>query len=58
MSKGKITALVILALLVVLFLFNKGDVKVNLLLTERSFLKSLVFLTFTGVGVVIGILLK
>jgi hypothetical protein len=58
MKKGLIFALIILALVVVVLLFQKGDVEVNLLFGKYSYLKSLVFLVFTGIGVTIGVLVK
>jgi len=56
MKKGLLFALIILALTVVVLLFQKGDAKVDLLGIEG--LKSLVFLAFTGIGVAIGVLVK
>ena len=58
MNKGLLFALIILALTVVVLLFQKGSVDVNLLFTRIEGLKSLVFLAFTGIGVAIGVLVK
>jgi uncharacterized integral membrane protein len=58
MKKQSIYALILIALLMVVFIVNRGKTDVNLLVTQVSALKSLVFLGFTAVGVVIGILLK
>jgi hypothetical protein len=57
-SKGLMAALIIMGITVVLLLFNKGSVDVNLILGSIRALKSLVFLAFLGVGVVIGVLIK
>ena len=58
MSKGRIIALIIVMLTIVVLLFNKGNVDVHLVVTHRDFLKSLTFLSFTTIGVIVGILLK
>ena len=58
MSKGKVVALCILGLLMIVLLFNKGHDSINLLVMTVDPLKSLAFLSFTAVGVIIGILLK
>ena len=58
MNKGLLCALIILALVVVVLLFQKGNVEVNLLFGTIDRLKSLVFLAFTGIGVTIGVLVK
>ena len=58
MSKGRIIALIIVVLTIVVLLFNKGSVDVNLVVYKDSFVKSLTFLSFTTVGVIVGILLK
>lgn len=58
MNKQTIYALILIALLMIVFIFNRGSVDVNLLVTHVSALKSLVLLGFTAVGVLIGILLK
>ena len=60
MTKGKIGALCMLAVLMVVLLFNmKGRVDVDLLVFGVIHpIKALAFLSFTGIGVIIGILLK
>ena len=58
MSKGRIIALIIVVLTIVVLLFNKGSLDVNLVVFKDSFVKSLTFLSFTTVGVIVGILLK
>ena len=58
MSKKILWALVIMAVCVVLLIFNRGTVKVDLLVSQVEALKSLVFLIFLGVGVLVGLLLK
>ena len=58
MSKKIIWGLILLGLTVVVIVFNsRGSVEVNLVFGSREGLKSLVFLGFTGVGVVVGLLL-
>lgn len=58
MSKKLLYALVVIALSVIVLIFNRGSVSVNLLFAEISALKSVVFLVFIGIGVAIGVLLK
>ena len=61
MDKKKIAALVIIALVVVILVINRGgsiSLSLPLISDSVSGLKSLVLLAFTGVGVVIGILLS
>jgi hypothetical protein len=58
MKKGLLIALIILALTVVVLLFQKGNVEINLLVAQPDYLKSLVFLAFTAIGVAIGVLVK
>ncbi len=58
MDKKLMIALIILALSVIVLLFNKGRVDVNILFTTLSGMKSLVFLSFISIGVIIGVLLK
>jgi len=58
MSRRVAYALIILALSVIVLLFNRGTVSVDLLFTTVDAMKSLAFLAFIGVGVVIGVLLK
>ncbi len=58
MTRKLMWALIIIAVVVLVLIFNKGDVDVNLIVTRISALKALVFLSFVVVGVAIGILLK
>lgn len=58
MPRTTIYSLALIALLIVVFLFNRGDVDVNLVFTEISMMKSMAFLLFTGMGVLIGVMLK
>ena len=58
MSKKTIWALVLLGLTVIVIVFNRGHDSVDIVFTDISGLKSLVFLTFTSIGVVIGLLLS
>lgn len=58
MSKNTIYALILIALLSIIFVLNRGRVDVNFIVVKFSVLKSLVFLSFTAMGVLIGVLLK
>lgn len=60
MSKKLLWALVIMALSVIVLIFNtsKERVSVDLLFTQVNYLKSIVLLVFMGIGVAIGVLLK
>lgn len=58
MSKKLIWGLVMLAVAVIVVVINRGSADVDLLFTSISGMKSLVYLAFTGWGVVIGLLLK
>ena len=58
MNRNSIVALILIALLILLFIFNRGTVDVHLLVGEVKTLKALVFLAFSAVGVAIGLLLK
>ena len=58
MSRRQVFALLIIALLVVVLIFNRGTVDVNMLFTKIRGLKSLVFLGFISLGVIIGALLR
>jgi hypothetical protein len=58
MNKKVLYALLIIALLVIVLIFNRGTVNINLLVDDVTPLKSLAFLAFTGIGVAIGVLLK
>lgn len=58
MSKQLIAALLLIALVVAVALFNQGHMKLDLLATEFKILKSAALLFFTAVGIVIGALIK
>jgi len=58
MNTSRLIALILLALLIVVLLFNSGHTSLNLLVYELSGMKALIFLGFTAVGVVVGVLLK
>jgi len=60
MNKKLIFALIIFALTVIVLLFSgmKPKVDVDLIITSVTIYKSLAFLGFTLIGVVIGTLLK
>jgi len=60
MNKKLIFALIIFALTVIVLLFSgmKPRVDVDLIITSVTIYKSLAFLGFTLIGVVIGTLLK
>jgi uncharacterized integral membrane protein len=58
MTKKLLTALILIGLTVLVLVFNSGSVSVNLLVSQVSGHKALVFFAFTAVGVVIGVLLK
>ena len=58
MTKKLLVALLLIGLTVIILLFNRGSVSVELIVTSVSGIKSLVFLAFTAIGVVIGVLLK
>ena len=58
MSKKQIFALVLIGLCAIVFIVNRGNVSVHVLVTQINAMKSLVFLAFTAIGVAIGVLLK
>ena len=58
MSKNVLIALVLLALSVVVMIFNHDRTSVSLLVTTVKPYASLVYLSFMSIGVVVGILLK
>ena len=58
MSKKMIFALVLMVLAVIIFIVNRDRTTVDLLVTTVNQAKSFVFLGFTALGVVIGVLLK
>jgi type IV secretory pathway VirB3-like protein len=60
MSRNILIALILIALVVVLLLINAGDrMTLDLLITEwKRASTSMVLLSFTGIGVIIGVLLR
>ncbi|MBU1693531.1 MAG: hypothetical protein KJ726_00420 [Verrucomicrobia bacterium] len=58
MSKKMIAALVLMVIGVIIFIVNRKPVEVDLLVTTVKSIQSFVFLGFTALGVVIGVLLK
>lgn len=58
MNKNAVTALVLIALVVVVLIMTRGDTSVNLIVTKISASTSFVLLGFTGIGTLIGLLLK
>ena len=58
MSRNVLIALLLLALSVVVMIFNHDRESVNLLVTTIRPYASIVYLSFMSLGVVIGILLK
>lgn len=58
MNKGVLWAMLILVVAILILIFNKGSVSVNLLVCDISAMKSIVFLGFISVGVAIGLLIK
>ena len=58
MSKNTIYALILIALLVIVFVLNRGKVDVHIIVVKFTVLKSLAFLAFTAMGVLVGVLLK
>lgn len=58
MTNKVVIALLIMAVVALLLIFNKGSVNIDLVVTDVSVLKSLAFLIFTGLGVAVGLLLK
>ena len=58
MNKNMLTALVLIALSVIVMIMNRGDVPLNILGLHIRAMFSFVILGFVGVGVAIGVLLK
>lgn len=58
MSKSLLMGLVILGLVVVVLLFQRDSVDVNLIFQTYKFNKAFTLFSFTTVGVGIGLLLK
>lgn len=58
MNKNIVSALILIVLVVLVLLMTKGSTSFRLLVVDISGAKSLIFLGFTGVGTLIGLLLK
>ncbi|MFO7821804.1 MAG: hypothetical protein R6V56_07125 [Lentisphaeria bacterium] len=59
MNKRILYAFLLIGILVIVLLFNSGDkTTVNLLFSKLKLMSSLIFLSFTAVGVIIGALIK
>ena len=58
MNKKTLYALLLIAALVIIFIFNHGDVRIDLLVSTITPPKAIAFLAFTGIGVAIGLLLN
>jgi hypothetical protein len=58
MSKTLLIGLIILGLVVVVLLFQRGSVDVNLVFNTYSFNKAFALFSFTTIGVGVGLLLK
>ena len=58
MKKPLVAALVLIVISVLVLIFNRGEVEVDLVVTSVSVMKSLAFLACITMGVAIGVLLK
>jgi hypothetical protein len=58
MSKRTLYGWMLLALVVLIFIFTKGDTTINLCGARISYYTSIVLMSFTGMGVAIGVLLR
>ena len=58
MNRNVIIALVLIALSVVVLIFNTQTVAVSLIFSTFHWMASLVYLAFIALGVIIGVLLK
>jgi len=58
MNKKMYYALALLVLSVLVLVFNTGKGEINLVFDTFRIMRALVYMTFMGVGVVIGLLLK
>jgi hypothetical protein len=58
MTKNVLIALVLIALSVIVLIFSRDRVEVNLVFMQIRAVASLVYLFFIAVGVAIGVLLK
>jgi len=58
MNKRVVWALLLIVILILVLIFNRGSVGVDLLAFEVSGMKALIFLAFTAWGVAIGLLIR
>lgn len=58
MSRNVLVALLLMALSVLIMIFNHSTVALNLLFVDVRPVAALVYLCFMGVGVIIGVLLN
>lgn len=58
MSRNVLIALLLMALSVLIMIFNHSTVALNLLFVDVHPVAALVYLCFMGVGVIIGVLLN
>ncbi len=59
MNRKQMYALLLIAAVVLVLIFNgRGDVKIDLVFGSITIFKSLAFMVFTTIGVVIGLLLR
>lgn len=58
MSKKMIWSLILIAVVVVVAIMNRGNMDLNVVVTDVKAMKSLVLLGFTAMGIVIGLFLK
>ena len=58
MSKRMLYALILMALVTLVFIFSRGKTEITLIKWNIEALTSVILLIFTGIGIAIGILLK
>jgi uncharacterized integral membrane protein len=58
MTKKVLWALILIFIVVVILIMNTDKGSVNLVLGQVKAIKSIIYLCFVGIGVVIGVLLK
>ena len=59
MSKNLLSALLLIALLILVFIFNtRGDVTIDVGFTKFSPVRSIAFFVFSAIGVLIGVLIR
>ncbi len=58
MNKKIIVALVMIGLVALSAVLTRGDTQVNMIFFSKKVLTSLLILAFSGIGIVIGMLLK